>query len=119
MKPVYTLLEEKAATYETKEFKNEALQEFSGQRAGKRDDKVKEFLESSLLKRIRVDVRTNEPSFFKIPFRNIFEHQEIFEFTVEGLEGPLSDEVQLVKRPKDLELWTELFHYEKEDFERY
>lgn len=39
---------------------------------------VKRKLLQAMTKTISVDVRKNEPSFFKIPIKNIFEHKEIF-----------------------------------------
>jgi hypothetical protein len=60
-----------------------------------------------ITKHIQLDVRKNEPCFFKIPVRNIFEHKEIFTVQLsDDVSAKYSEEVKLVRKLGDVEIWT-------------
>ena len=74
----------------------------------------------AITKSISLDVRKNEPSFFKVLIKNIYEYKEIFSLKVnDDVPAKYSDEVKLLKKVNELEIWTNQGVYEQNDFNSY
>ena len=98
------------------ERKSFAIQTFTELKESERLTKLSAYLIQSITQYQYIDIRRNEPSFFKIELKNPYEYNEFYNLTLEDEDSKFSHEVSLIKSIDELEMWYQQGHYEYKDF---